>query len=122
MVLKALRLAPPADRVQPGDQVRLLGRNCGQAGPVRRGCASSCAADLTQERIRRCAVLGGLINECDQPRRRPGQELWPSSGTPTGHTASRGHRQAAVRSSGLAARGATASSQHRGLDGSDNHN
>jgi hypothetical protein len=40
------------------------------------------AADLPQERIRRKPVLGGLINETSEPRRRPGQDPWPSSGTP----------------------------------------
>ena len=41
-------------------------------------------ADLSQQRIKRRPVLGGLINEYE-PRKRPGQEQRPSSGTPVRH-------------------------------------
>ena len=36
-------------------------------------------ADLSQERIKRRPVLGGLLNEYERAR---GQDRWPSSGTP----------------------------------------
>src|SRR5437879_5870768 len=39
-------------------------------------------ADLTQERIRRHGVLGGLITSTSAPHNAAGQELWPSIGTP----------------------------------------
>ena len=39
-------------------------------------------ADLSKERIKRRPVLGGLINDTSEPHRRPGQDRWPSSGTP----------------------------------------
>ncbi len=40
------------------------------------------AADLSQKRIRRRPVLGGLLNEYERPRKSPGQDPWPSSGAP----------------------------------------
>jgi transposase InsO family protein len=40
------------------------------------------AADLSQERIRRRPVLGGLINEYERTHRSPDQDQRPSSGTP----------------------------------------
>jgi Integrase core domain len=41
-------------------------------------------ADLSPERIKPRPVLGGLLNEYERPRRSPGQDRWPSSGTPQG--------------------------------------
>ena len=40
------------------------------------------AAGLSRERIRRRPVLGGLLNDTNEPRRSPGQDTWPSSETP----------------------------------------
>ena len=54
------------------------------------------AADLSRERIKRRPVLGGLINEYERSRRSPGQERWPSSGTPQGHIIMR-HAMDAIR-------------------------
>ena len=35
-------------------------------------------------RIKRCSVLDGLITEYERARRSPGEDVWPSSGTPQG--------------------------------------
>jgi hypothetical protein len=39
-------------------------------------------ADLSRERIKRRPVFGGFLNDTSGPRRSPGQDRWPSSGTP----------------------------------------
>ena len=54
-------------------------------------------ADLSQERIKRRPVLGGLINEYERPHRNRGQDWWPSSGTPQGRGLQQLHLGAAVR-------------------------
>jgi Integrase core domain len=41
-------------------------------------------ADLSQERIKRRPVLGGLINEYERAAKSPDQDQWPHSGTPQG--------------------------------------
>src|SRR6266571_3988955 len=69
------------------------------------------AADLSQQRIKRRAILGGLLSEYERPHERPGQDQWPSSGTPQAldhHGAVRGLRRHHQRAR------ATGRSLHRG--------
>jgi putative transposase len=61
-------------------------------------------ANLFQKRIKRKPVLGGLINEYEELRRRPGQGRWPSSGTPQARSAGGPRVNAALSRCGAAGR------------------